>query len=205
MAQWVKNLLAMQEIQDMWIRSLGREDPVEEEMAIHSSILPEKSHGQRSLVGYSPKGCKKLNMIERLHLHTHYKMKILWKKVHLFLRQHMGSGLRKEKLLLILGNPRCLVGQIVCKNELASQSTRCACLFLYGSAALPNKGRSPFSLSPELTASLGHRRHARESDLPWLCCLRGRGEAQRCKKRLFLTLPLNLINSKDDTREEMCW
>ena len=77
MAQWVKNLLAMQEIQDMWIRSLGREDPVEEEMAIHSSILPEKSHGQRSLVGYSPKGCKKLNMIERLHLHTHYKMKIL--------------------------------------------------------------------------------------------------------------------------------
>ena len=46
MAQWVKNLLEMQEIQDMWIRSLGREDPVEEEMAIHSSILPEKSHGQ---------------------------------------------------------------------------------------------------------------------------------------------------------------
>ena len=64
MAQWVKNLLAMQEIQDMWIRSLGREDPLEEEMAIHSSILPEKSHGQRSLVGYSPKGCKESDMTE---------------------------------------------------------------------------------------------------------------------------------------------
>ena len=64
MAQWIKNLLAVQEIQDMWIGSLGREDPLEEEMAIHSSILPEKSHGQRSLVDYSPKGCKELNMIE---------------------------------------------------------------------------------------------------------------------------------------------
>ena len=29
MAQWVKNLLAMHEIQDMWIRSLGREEPLE--------------------------------------------------------------------------------------------------------------------------------------------------------------------------------
>ena len=35
-AQMVKNLLAMQEI---WVRSLGREDPVNKEMATHSSIL----------------------------------------------------------------------------------------------------------------------------------------------------------------------
>ena len=33
---------------------LGREDPLEQEMATHSSILLGKSHGQRSLVGYSP-------------------------------------------------------------------------------------------------------------------------------------------------------
>ena len=32
----VKNLLAMQET---WVRSLGREDPLEKEMATHSSIL----------------------------------------------------------------------------------------------------------------------------------------------------------------------
>ena len=32
----------------------GREDPLEKKMATHSSILPEKLHGQRSLVGYSP-------------------------------------------------------------------------------------------------------------------------------------------------------
>ena len=33
--------------------SLGWEDALEEEMATHSSILPGKSHGQRSLAGYS--------------------------------------------------------------------------------------------------------------------------------------------------------
>ena len=36
MAQMVKNLPAMQEI---WVRSLGQEDPLEKEIAIHSSIL----------------------------------------------------------------------------------------------------------------------------------------------------------------------
>ena len=39
MAQWVKNLPAMQE---MWVQSLGQEDPLEEEMATHSSILSWK-------------------------------------------------------------------------------------------------------------------------------------------------------------------
>ena len=36
MAQTVKNLAAMQET---WVRSLGREDPPEKEMATHSSVL----------------------------------------------------------------------------------------------------------------------------------------------------------------------
>ena len=44
-------------------------------MATHGEILgflgnPGKSHGQRSLVGYSPQGCKELNMTEQL-THTH--------------------------------------------------------------------------------------------------------------------------------------
>ena len=29
----------MQETEEMWVHSLGREDPLEEDMAIHSSIL----------------------------------------------------------------------------------------------------------------------------------------------------------------------
>ena len=39
MAQTVKNLPAMQETHETWVQSLGREDPLEKEMATHSSIL----------------------------------------------------------------------------------------------------------------------------------------------------------------------
>ena len=57
----VKNLPAIQETQ---VRSLGQEDPLEKEMATHSSILLGKFHGQRSLVGYSPWGCKESDTTE---------------------------------------------------------------------------------------------------------------------------------------------
>ena len=60
--QMVKHLPTMQETQ---VRSLGWEDPLEKEMATHSSILPGKSHGQRTLVGYNP--CKESDTTERLH------------------------------------------------------------------------------------------------------------------------------------------
>ena len=56
-AQMVKNLLAMQE---MWVRSLDQEDPLEEEMATHSSILAWEIPWKRSLVGYSPWGHKRV-------------------------------------------------------------------------------------------------------------------------------------------------
>ena len=39
MAQWVKNPPAVQETQETWVQSLGWEDPLEEKMATHSSIL----------------------------------------------------------------------------------------------------------------------------------------------------------------------
>ena len=32
-------------------------------------LLPGKSHGQRSLVGYSPWGCEEFYMTEQLHFH----------------------------------------------------------------------------------------------------------------------------------------
>ena len=40
-------------------------------MATHSNILPGKSHGWRSMVGYSPWGRKESNMTERRHFHFH--------------------------------------------------------------------------------------------------------------------------------------
>ena len=35
-------------------------------------LLPGKSHGQRSLVGYSPWGSKESDPTERLHFHFHF-------------------------------------------------------------------------------------------------------------------------------------
>ena len=45
---------------DLW--ALGWEDPLEEDMAITPVFLPGKSHGQRSLSGYSSWGHKELDM-----------------------------------------------------------------------------------------------------------------------------------------------
>ena len=60
MAQTVKNPLAMW---DIWVGSLGWEDPLEEDIATHSSILAlENLQGQRSLVGYSPWSHKESDM-----------------------------------------------------------------------------------------------------------------------------------------------
>ena len=51
----LKNLPAMQELKEMHVRSLGQEDPLEEGMATHSSILTwsipwtEESGGVQSI------------------------------------------------------------------------------------------------------------------------------------------------------------
>ena len=64
MAQRVKSLPAIEEVQGIWVQYLGQEDPLEEEMATRSSILAGKSHGQRSLAGYNPKGHKESDLTE---------------------------------------------------------------------------------------------------------------------------------------------
>ena len=63
-----KNLPAMQKLQETWVWSLGWEDPLEEELAPNPVFLPGKSHGQRSLAGYSPQSCKESDMIEQLSM-----------------------------------------------------------------------------------------------------------------------------------------
>ena len=44
------------------------EDPLEKEMGTHSNILAWRIPWTRSLVGYSPWGCKELDMTEQLTL-----------------------------------------------------------------------------------------------------------------------------------------
>ena len=62
----------MQEIQ---VQSPDQKDPLEEEMATTPVFLPGESHGQRSLRGYSPKGCKELDTTE------HACIEALWLKL----------------------------------------------------------------------------------------------------------------------------
>ena len=50
----VKNPPAMQELHDMWVRSLGWEDPLEEGMTIHSSILAWRIPWTEESGSYSP-------------------------------------------------------------------------------------------------------------------------------------------------------
>ena len=65
----VKNMPAMQET---WVRSLDWEDPLEKGTETHSSILLGESHGQRSLAGYRPWGCKESDTTAQLTLSFSY-------------------------------------------------------------------------------------------------------------------------------------
>ena len=60
-AQTVKRPPAMQETQ---VQFLGQEDPLEKEMATHSSILAWRIPGQSSLMGYSSWGRKESDTTE---------------------------------------------------------------------------------------------------------------------------------------------
>ena len=42
-SQQIENLSAVQETQEMQVQSMGREDPLEKEMATHSSILAQEN------------------------------------------------------------------------------------------------------------------------------------------------------------------
>ena len=67
-AQRVKRLPEMQEI---WVRSLGQEDPWRRKWQPIPVFLPSESHGQRSLVACSLWDRKESDMTERLHFHFH--------------------------------------------------------------------------------------------------------------------------------------
>ena len=64
--QTVKNPPAMRETQ---VQPLGREDLLEKEWQVTLVFLLGESHGQRSLVGYSPWRCKESDMTEGLTHH----------------------------------------------------------------------------------------------------------------------------------------
>ena len=67
-ASALKHLPAMRET---WVQSLGREDPLEKEMATHSSILAWRSPWTEEEPGkLQSMGCKESDTTERLHFLT---------------------------------------------------------------------------------------------------------------------------------------
>ena len=56
-------------MQETWVQFLGREDPLEKEMATHSSILAWRIPWTEELGGLQSTGHKELDMTERLHFH----------------------------------------------------------------------------------------------------------------------------------------
>ena len=65
------NLPALQEI---WVQSLGQEDPLEKGMATHSSVLAWRiPWTERSLASYSPWGHKELDRTEQLNNNNNRK------------------------------------------------------------------------------------------------------------------------------------
>ena len=66
-AQTVKRVLAMQET---WVRSLGREDPLEKEMATHSSSLGWKIPWMKEPGRLQSRGWHRVRQTEQLHWST---------------------------------------------------------------------------------------------------------------------------------------
>ena len=67
MAQWVKSPPS---VQAKWVWSLGQEYPWSRKWQLTPVFLPGKSHGQRSLVGYSPWVTKEFNKTSDLKTTT---------------------------------------------------------------------------------------------------------------------------------------
>ena len=67
----VKNLPAVQETREMWVRSLGLEDLPEEEMATHSSFPAGKIPWAKEPGELQSIGSKRVQQAERLNTHIH--------------------------------------------------------------------------------------------------------------------------------------
>ena len=82
-------------------------------------FLPEEFHGQRSLAGYSPMGCKELAMTERAHAHTSLtilEVRSLKSSVSRALRSLKSLGndcLSSSQLRVVAGNS---LGFLHCSN-----------------------------------------------------------------------------------------
>ena len=67
----------------MWVRSLGWEDPQRRAWQPTPVFLPGESHGQRSLVGYSPWVRQSQTQLKQLRIRARGRWKRHQSRVHL--------------------------------------------------------------------------------------------------------------------------
>ena len=68
---------------EIWVQYLGQEDPLEKGMLPTPVFMPGESHGQRSLAGYRPWGCKESDITEQLTLSLFFVALFQWVKKEL--------------------------------------------------------------------------------------------------------------------------
>ena len=66
----VRNLLAIQKPQETWVQFLDQEDPLEKEMATHSSILAWRIPWTEESGGLQPIGLQRVDRTETLSMQT---------------------------------------------------------------------------------------------------------------------------------------
>ena len=66
----------MQESQEMQVQSLGQEDPPEEEMGAHSSVLAWRTPWTEEPGGLQSRGCKELDATEHIYIRCDLKVRI---------------------------------------------------------------------------------------------------------------------------------
>ena len=108
------------------VQSLGREEPLEEEMPTTPVSLPGEAHRQRSLGGYSPWGHKESNTMERLTSNTTTQQSHLFSLAQL----PVGSGGRgcppAQPYVNLRGfRPRKLWGRLATQHHLAYSDRLC--------------------------------------------------------------------------------
>ena len=111
MAQTVKNLSAMPEI---WVRSLDWDDPLEKEMATHSSILAWRFPWTEEPSGLQSVGCKESNTTERQTLsfllfyekETERLKGKANKRQHTRIKEDSGNNTNAEQAVLPTGKSR---------------------------------------------------------------------------------------------------
>ena len=133
----IKNLPAKQE---MWVWSLGQEDPLVKEMGTHSRVLVWAIPGHRSLVSYRQWGCKESDTTKKLNKNNRAMCSFLGTLAH--------SVVGRIQFLLVLR----LMSPLTCwlSAEICFQPLESGCIPLPSSFPV-SKASKNVSLSHTLT------------------------------------------------------